>query len=132
MGRLFNEAFNDFLAPVAGSEEVADRSWMPAVDVLESDNELRLTAELPGLTRDDVSITLENNVLTISGERKFEKESEKDNYHRIERAYGRFSRSFTLPAHVSVDDVKADFRDGVLQVTLPKAAEARPRRIEIA
>ncbi len=131
MSRLFDHAFDEFLSPLSGSEELSSRGWLPPVDIRETDEALTLNAEIPGLTRDDVNITLENNVLTISGERKFEKDAKKDNYHRIERAYGAFSRSFSLPANVRTDQVRAAFQDGVLTVTLPKAEEAKPRRIEI-
>ncbi len=131
MSRFFDQAFDEFLSPLAGSEELSSRGWLPPVDIRETDEALALHAEIPGLTKDDVNITLENNVLTISGERKFEKDAKKDNYHRIERAYGAFSRSFSLPANVRTDQVRASFKDGVLTVSLPKAEEAKPRRIEI-
>lgn len=131
MSRFFDQAFDEFLSPLAGSEELSSRGWLPPVDIRETDEALTLHAEIPGLTKDDVNITLENNVLTISGERKFEKDAKKDNYHRIERAYGAFSRSFSLPANVRTDQVRASFKDGVLTVSLPKAEEAKPRRIEI-
>lgn len=131
VSRLFDQAFDEFLSPLSGSEELSSRGWLPPVDIRETDEALTLHAEIPGLTKDDVNITLENNVLTISGERKFEKDAKKDNYHRIERAYGAFSRSFSLPANVRTDQVRASFKDGVLTVSLPKAEEAKPRRIEI-
>jgi HSP20 family protein len=132
--RLFSNAFGDFLSPLGpagASEEVSTRRWMPAVDIRETGDALTLFAELPGLSREDVHITLENNVLTISGERKFEKDAKGDDYHRIERAYGAFARSFTLPQNVKADKVEASFMDGVLAVTLPKAEEAKPRKVEI-
>lgn len=131
MRRVFDETFNDFLAPLARSEEVSERAWLPAVDVRENNEALELFAELPGLKREDVSITLENNVLSISGERKFEQEDKDGNYHRIERTYGRFNRSFTVPSNVEAEAVKADFDEGVLHVTLPKSEQARPRQIQI-
>ena len=92
---------------------------------------LTLSAELPGISREDVQISIENSVLTISGERKFEKDTKEENYHRIERSYGAFSRSFTLPSNVKTDQVAASFKDGVLTIALPKADEAKPRKIEI-
>lgn len=128
--RLFNQAFNDFLQPIA-TEEVSNRRFLPAVDIRETPDALTLTAELPGLSREDVHITLENSVLTISGERKFEKDTKEENYHRIERSYGTFSRSFTLPSNVRGEQVNAAFKDGVLTITLPKTDEAKPRKIEI-
>lgn len=129
--RLLDQAFNDFLTPMRPSEEVANRAWSPAVDIQETDEALTLTAELPGLKKEDVSITLENGILTLSGERQFEHEDKRDDYHRIERAYGRFTRSFTLPSNVDGANVKARFEDGLLRITLPKAEEARPRTIQI-
>lgn len=134
LDRLFNNAFTDFLSPLTtpgASEEVSTRRWMPAVDIRETGDALSLFVELPGLAREDVHITLENNVLTISGERKFEKDTKGDDYHRIERAYGAFARAFTLPQNVKADKVEASFKDGVLTVTLPKAEEAKPRQVEI-
>ena len=92
---------------------------------------MTIFAEIPGLTKENVSITMENNVLTISGERKFEKDVEKENFHRIERTYGSFSRSFSLPANVATQKADASFKDGVLTVTLPKTDEAKPRQIAI-
>lgn len=128
---LFNHAFNDFLSPLTGTEDVANRRWLPAVDIRESEDALILSAELPGLSKEDVHIAVENNVLTLSGERRFEDEQKDESYHRIERSYGAFSRSFTLPANVKTDKVEASFKDGVLSVTLPKTEEAKPRKIEI-
>ena len=130
MSRLFDNSFNEFLAPMGDSEELGGK-WLPPVDVRETDEALTFTAEVPGLGKDDVSVTLENNVLTISGERRFEKDAEKEGYHRIERAYGTFSRSFTLPANVESDKAKATFENGVLSIALPKTEEAKPRKIAI-
>lgn len=129
-GRLFDQAFADFRNLETG-EDVASRNWMPAVDISETDDALVLYAELPGMTKDDVDITLENNLLSIRGERKFEKEAKKENFHRIERTYGSFSRSFTLPSNVRSDEVKATFKDGLLHIEIPKAEEAKPRKISI-
>lgn len=129
--RLFDQAFNDFVSPLTPSEEVADRAWMPAVDINETDEALTLTAELPGMSKQDVDITLENNVLTFGGERRFEKDDKRDNYHRIERAYGRFSRSFSLPSNVDGSRIEAHFDNGLLRVVLPKSEAARARKIEI-
>jgi HSP20 family protein len=123
--RLFDTIFNE------GGEDLATRTWTPAVDIQESDDAYRIHAELPGMTKDDVEITLENNVLRLSGERKFEKDVKKENYHRIERTYGTFSRSFALPTQVSSDKVEAKFENGVLTIAVPKAEQAKPRRITI-
>lgn len=130
-GRLFDEAFNDFVSPLSGTRVSSTLDWMPPVDIKETDEALTISAEIPGLSKENVSITMENNVLTISGERKFEKDVEKENFHRIERAYGSFSRSFSLPANVATEKADASFKDGVLIVTLPKTEEAKPRQITI-
>jgi HSP20 family protein len=104
---------------------------MPAVDISESADALALSVELPGMKKEDVQITLENNVLTIAGERKFEKDVKEENYHPIERAYGSFARSFTVPGNLRHDQIQASFDSGVLTITLPKADEAKPRKISI-
>ncbi|HXU30501.1 MAG TPA: Hsp20/alpha crystallin family protein [Thermoanaerobaculia bacterium] len=130
--RVLEDAFGDLFSPVVRGEEVSNRNWLPAVDVAETPDGLSLYAELPGLTREDVDITLENNVLTVRGERKFEKDVKEENFHRIERSYGAFSRSFTLPTNVKSDAVEATFKDGVLTVRIPKAEEAKSRKIAIA
>lgn len=129
--RFFDEALSDFPGIANWSEEVSRRNWVPPVDIRETDDALVLTAELPGLTKEDIEITLENNVLTIRGERKFERDADKENFHRIERAYGAFSRTFSLPSNVRGDGVEASFRDGVLHIQVPKAEEAKPRKIAI-
>ena len=113
------------------TEDLSNRTWMPAVDIRETEEAYEVAAELPGMSKKDINITLEDNVLTLSGERRFEKESEKDNYHRIERAYGSFSRSFTLGHGVDSEGVKAAFKDGVLTITVPKREESKPRKIAI-
>ena len=127
--RLFDTFFNQDLA---GNEDVSNRAWMPPVDIQETEEGYRLIAELPGMTKDDIAITLENNVLRLSGERKFEKDAKKESYHRIERAYGNFQRSFSLPIQVDSEKVEAAFKDGVLTIAVPKAEQARPRKIAIA
>jgi len=129
-GRLFEQAFNDFVAPLEG-EEVATGSWSPAVDIRETEEALTLFAEIPGIAKDDVHLSIENGRLTLSGERKFEKDTKEENYHRIERTYGSFTRSFSLPKNVDTTQAKATFKDGVLTVELPKSEEAKPRQIEI-
>jgi HSP20 family protein len=131
LDRVLNQSFSDFLAPLTASEEVSNRRFMPPVDIRETPDALILQAELPGLTKSDVRITLENQVLTLSGERTFQKDVQEHNLHRVERAYGNFSRSFMLPANVESDKVQANFQDGVLTVTLPKVEKAKPRQIEI-
>lgn len=106
-------------------------AWNPNVDIFENKDQIVLEAELPGISPDDVNISIENNVLTIHGERKFEKKDEGENFHRVERSYGSFTRSFTLPPTVSSDNVAATFENGVLRLELAKREEAKPRRIEI-
>jgi HSP20 family protein len=131
MSRIFDQTFNDFLAPLAGSEETRTGAWVPAVDIRETSESLIFSAELPGLTKDDIELTLENNVLTLKGERKFERDEERESYHRIERGYGTFTRTFALPSNIRTDDVKASFENGMLHIELPKADEAKPRRVQI-
>lgn len=109
----------------------SETAAFPAVDIAENGDSLVLTAELPGVNAKDVDISLEKGVLTIRGEKRFENEENKDNYRRIERSYGSFSRSFTLPNEVDAGKAKAEFKDGVLTLTLPKAEACKARRIEI-
>jgi HSP20 family protein len=108
-------------------------SWMPAVSVEETENELILTAELPGVSPDDVDVQLENNILTIRGTKTEERREDDANrrFHVWERSYGSFARSFTLPRTVRAEDITADFRDGLLRITMPKSAESKSRRIEV-
>lgn len=131
MDRMFNEMLQNVWGVAPTSEGVAPRAWAPPVDIRETEEALVLAAELPGLTKEDVEITLENNILTLAGERKLEKDAKGETWHRVERAYGSFSRSFTLPASVRTDRVEAVFADGILTVTLPKMEESKPRRISI-
>lgn len=106
-------------------------AWTPAVDITEEENEYIVKVELPGVSKDDVKITLESNVLTIRGGKNMEKESKNENYHRMERSYGSFQRSFTLPITVKGDKIDAVYKDGILSITLPKAEEAKPKQIEV-
>ncbi len=112
-------------------EQMFGGAWTPSVDIYENKDNIVLEAELPGMKSEDVDISIENNVLTISGERKFEKKDEGDNFHRVERGYGSFTRSFTLPPTVSSENATAEFENGILHLTLAKREEAKPRRIEI-
>src|SRR3954447_12463984 len=114
-----------------GREEITLPEWTPLADITEDDKEYLIKAELPDLRKEDVKVTVENGVLTISGERKFEKEEKKKKYHRVERAYGRFVRSFTLPDDADANGVKAEFKDGMLTVHLPKNEKANPKQIEV-
>jgi len=107
-------------------------AWNPSVDIFENDNEVIIKAELPGMNPNDMEVRLENNVLMLKGERRFEKEAKEENYHRVEREYGSFSRSFTLPTAVDGEKVTAEYKDGVLKVVLPKKEETKPKPIKIA
>ena len=125
VNRLFSTAFP------RGGEEMTNGTWFPKVDIFENSDHLVLEAELPGMNRDDFELSFENNTLTLKGERRFEKKSEGDNYHRVERSYGSFTRSFTLPPTVTADGASAEFDNGVLHITLPKREETKARKIEI-
>ena len=127
MNRLFEDANRGYRA----DEPSATTTWSPAVDIFETDGEIVVKAELPGVERSDIALHLENNVLTLKGERKFHKETNDENYHRIERAYGGFSRAFSIPATVDEEKIKADYRDGVLRIALPKKEVAKPKQIRI-
>jgi HSP20 family protein len=108
------------------------RVWTPPADIHETDNELVVTADLPGVDLASIDVRVENNVLSITGERKFQEVSENGNLHRVERMYGAFARSFTLSTPVDTEKIQANYRDGVLKITLPKAEVAKPKRIAIA
>jgi HSP20 family protein len=107
-------------------------AWTPSVDIYENKDQIVLEAELPGMNREDFELSVENNVLTLRGERRFEKKDDTDNYHRVERAYGAFTRAFTLPQSVSAENATAEYKNGVLRVALQKREEVKARRIEIA
>ena len=126
-----------FLENFADVDTVADKqlafgSFVPAVDVYEDEHSLTLKLEVPGLNEEDINVTLENNTLTVSGERKFEKEEKEENFHRIERRYGSFTRTFRLPTTVDSEKVEAGYDKGILKITLAKRAEAKPKTIKVA
>ena len=127
VNRLFTSSFSRG----GGDNDLMRGAWSPSVDIFENRNEIVLEAELPGMKPEDVNISIENNVLTIHGERKFEKKDDNDNFHRVERSYGSFTRSFTLPPTVQSENAQAEFENGVLRLILAKREEAKPRRIEI-
>jgi len=127
VNRVFSSNFNRG----GGESGMMQGAWNPSVDIFENKDQIVLEAELPGMKPEDVNISIENNVLTIHGERKFEKKDDKDNFHRVERSYGSFTRSFTLPPTVSSEGVDAVFENGILRLALAKREEAKPRRIEI-
>ena len=124
LNRLFEES-------AERSGELQYGNWSPAVDLREEDGQYILHADMPGMNKNDIDIHVENGVLSISGERRFEAEAKKDTYHRIERAYGKFVRSFSLPARVKADAISAVYKDGVLEVAIPKAEESKPKKIAI-
>jgi HSP20 family protein len=113
------------------SEPSTSRPWTPAVDILENENELVLKADLPEVDPKNVGIQIENGTLTLKGERRFEEQKNGKGYHRIERSYGAFVRAFSLPETVEADKVKADYKNGVLTITLPKKEVAKPRAVNI-
>jgi HSP20 family protein len=125
MNRLFESSFR------GQSDESALTTWAPSVDIYETENELVLNADLPSVPEKDIDIHVENNMLTIRGERKFEQKVKQDNYLRVERAYGAFSRSFSLPNTVDTEAIKAEYKNGVLTVTMPKRAESKPKQVKI-
>lgn len=125
INQLFDESFG------APREDVALKAWTPAVDVYEDEDSYLIKVELPEVSRDDVKVNLNENTLSISGERRVENEEKRENYHRVERSYGQFYRSFTLPPNVNAEGINAQFKDGVLRLTLPKKEEAKPKQIDV-
>lgn len=125
VNRLFNDVFD------RKGEESSLSAWAPAVDIYETEHELVVKADLPDVDPKDLDIRVENNILTIRGERKFEKKVSEENYLRVERSYGSFARSFTLANTVNADAIKADYQNGVLTLTVPKREEAKPKQIKI-
>ncbi|HWP34566.1 MAG TPA: Hsp20/alpha crystallin family protein [Thermodesulfobacteriota bacterium] len=128
MNRLFEETFGR----TRGEAAELSGTWWPATDVYETADGFQIVAELPGLSKDDVQVELKDNVLTLKGERRYEEKYRDQTAHRVERCYGQFSRSFALPAEVDASKVEARFKDGVLTISVPKAAAAKPRLIPIA
>jgi HSP20 family protein len=129
-----NRLFNDVFGRGSSSEEGTwlSGAWSPAVDIYETDEALVLKAELPGFSKDDINIELKENTLFIKGERKRQDEVKEGNYHRMERVYGAFQRSFVLPTTVEQDKVKAAYKDGILELHLPKVQAAQPKRIAVS
>lgn len=126
-----NKLFEQTLSRSRAEEAITPSTWTPAVDVYETPETIVMKADLPGLTREHIEIQLRDKTLTLKGERRFAKEAEEENYLRIERAYGAFQRSFTLSATIRQEQIRAVFRDGVLELTLPKAEESKPKQIVI-
>jgi HSP20 family protein len=132
MQEKVNKLFDDVIkSPYRSDEGFALSAWAPAVDIYETGKEIILKAELPEMQEKDIEIKVEDNNLILSGERRMEKEVKEENYHRIERSYGSFHRSFTLPNTVDRENIKASYKDGVLKVILPKKEEAKPKQIKI-
>jgi HSP20 family protein len=127
MNRLFRESFND----VGRDESLTTSTFAPPVDVYEDEQKVTLKIEVPGIDEKDIDVRVENNTLTVHGERKIEKEEKEENYRRVERQYGSFTRTFTLPSSVDTDKVSATYDKGVLNITLPKKAEAQPKQIKV-
>ena len=124
MGKIFGDLF--------ASQESETTSWMPTVDISETENGYEIHTELPGVVESDVNVSVTDNLLTIKGEKQQEEKTEDKNYHRVERRYGSFQRSFTLPRNVETTDIKAEFKDGVLTLNIPKTEAAKPKEIPIS
>jgi HSP20 family protein len=130
-GRVNRVLEDTFGTPLHRAEQPGAGTWAPAVDIFETASEIVLKAEVPGIARDQVHVEVDDGVLSLRGERKFEKEVKEENYHRVERVYGAFHRSFTLPDSVDPEKVRAELRDGVLEVRLGKREQAKPRQIQV-
>ena len=126
-----NRVFRDSYSGAGQDEALTTSSFAPAVDVYEDEHQIALKIEVPGIDEKDIDIRVENNTLTVHGERKIEKEEKEENYRRVERQYGSFTRSFTLPQTVDTESVSANYDKGVLKITLPKKAEAKPKQIKV-
>src|SRR5215471_3961061 len=127
MNRLFRESFG----PEGREESLITTSFAPPVDVYEDEHNVTLKIEVPGIDEKDIDVRVENNILTVHGERKIEKEEKQENYRRVERQYGSFTRTFTLPQTVDTENVSAHYDKGVLKITLPKKAQAKPKQIKV-
>jgi HSP20 family protein len=126
LNRIFEDALH------GGSDESSVATWAPAVDIYETENDLVLKADIPDLEEKDLDVRIENNMLTVRGERKFEQKVKQENYLRIERTYGSFVRSFALPNTVSMENIRAEYKNGVLTVEMPKRAESKPKQVKIS
>ena len=128
MDRIFDNFLGDWNFP----RRTVHRNWLPPVDILDTDDHVEIRAEVPGLSEKDVHVSITDNVLTLRGEKKQESEVKDGGYHRVERSYGRFQRSFTLPSNLQTDKVKATFKNGVLAILVPKTEQAKPKEIPIS
>ena len=137
VGNLFSlhnqmgKIFGDLLGSEESGTDVDNTTWMPTVDISETENGFEIRAELPGVSENDVNVSVTDNLLTIKGEKHQEAETDGKNYHRVERRYGSFQRRFTLPPEVAADDIKAEYTDGVLTLSIPKPEAAKPTEIPI-
>ena len=129
-GNLF-KFYSPFFAPQHTSGDTDRQDWAPSVDISETDDAFEVRAELPGVAKDDVHVSVKDNLLTLSGEKRQEKAEDTQNYRRVERRYGSFQRRFTLPPEVATDDIKAEFNDGVLTLSIPKPETVKPTEIPI-
>jgi HSP20 family protein len=128
----FNRLFDEMFFPVADNPETAELwNWNPAVDVIENDDSFVIKAELPGVDKKDISLDIKDGTLTLKGERSTEKEDKNDRYYCKERAYGSFRRDFRLPVHAEADKITADYKDGVLTVTIPRPEDRKPKQITV-
>ena len=133
--RIHNEMsrlFDNWTRPVRYRAEGESLDWLPVVDILEANEHVEIRAEIPGLSEQDVQVSVTDDVLTLKGEKTQESEDKDQKYHRVERSYGRFQRSFTLPANLNPEDIKAKFTHGVLTVSIPKVKEVEPKEIQIS
>ena len=126
-----NRLFRDSYGPEGREETLNNTSFAPPVDVYEDEHSVNLKIEVPGVDEKDIDVRIENNVLTVHGERKFEKEEKQENFRRVERQYGSFTRTFTLPTTVDAEKVSASYDKGILKIALPKKAEAKPKQIKV-
>ena len=126
-----NRLFEDAVTARGDDKDMISSTWTPSVDIYETENALVLTAEVPGVEENDIEIRIEDNTLSLKGERNFEKETNEENYHRIERSYGSFYRSFTIPRNVDQDKIKAEHDSGVLRITMPKKPESKPKTVKV-
>ena len=126
-----NRLFEDAVTARGEEKDMISSTWTPSIDIYETENDLVLTAEVPGVEEDDIEIKIEDNTLSLSGDRKFEKETKEENYHRIERSYGSFFRSFTIPRNVDQEKIKAEHDNGVLKISMPKKPESKPKKVKV-
>ena len=126
-----NRLFEDAVTARGEERDMMSSTWAPSVDIYETKDSLILTAEVPGIDENNIEIKIEDNTLSLSGERNFEKETKEENYHRIERSYGSFYRSFTIPRHVDQEEIKAEHDNGVLRITMPKKPESKPKTVKV-